>query len=105
MSKVSNPAYQKKVQVAAAIRAEIKPFLSSYARVFTEPRKDGLRSKFWLCNIKSPRKLNNALNRIRTVYSQYDIEVHGVKTSEGISFYRDRMNSFYDVSLFIWDKK
>jgi hypothetical protein len=97
MTSVSNPAYQEKVVVAAAIRAEIKPFLTGYARVFTEPRKDGLRSKFWFCNIKSPRKLNNALNRIKTVYSQYDIEVHGVKASEGISF--------YDVSLFIWDKK
>ena len=97
MTKVSNPAYQEKVVVARAIRAEIKPFLTNYARVFTEPRKDGLRSKFWFCNIKSPLKLKNALERLKTMYSQYEIEVHGVKASEGISF--------YDVSLFIYDKK
>ena len=97
MSKVANPAYQEKVQVAAAIRAEIKPFLSSYGRVFTEPRKNGLRSKFWFCSIESPRKLNNALKRLKTMYSQYEIEVHGVKASEGISW--------CDVSLFIYDKK
>ena len=97
MTGVANPAYQEKVVVARAIRAEIKPFLSSYGRVFTEPRKDGLRSKFWFCSIESPLKLKNAVKRLKTMFPQYEIEVHGLKASEGISW--------SDVSLFIYDKK
>ncbi len=97
MSKVANPAYQEKVVVARAIRAEIKPFLSSYYRVFTEPRKDGLRSKFWVCGIESPRKLINAVKRLKTMYPQYKIEVHGLSVA-GHGY------GWGDVSLYIYDK-
>ena len=61
-SKVLNPAYQEKVAIAAEIREQIKPFLSDYIRVFTEPRENGssprLISRTWenLHALRSSRK-------------------------------------------------
>lgn len=76
-SKVLNPAYQEKVAIAAEIREQIKPFLSDYIRVFTEPRENGLRSKFWGCEGPKDGNYKKLLNELKlhTKYPQYKIEL------------------------------
>ena len=47
-----NPHYQSLLPLAREVREEFKQLLEHYVRVYTEPRKDGLRTKFFAAKKK-----------------------------------------------------
>jgi len=51
-AKITHKEYQSLIPIAKQLREELKPFINTrYGRVFTERRKNGLRSKFWIATI------------------------------------------------------
>lgn len=102
MSKnTQNPAYQEKAVIASEIREALKPYINKYTRVYTEPRVNGLRTKFWRCKGQYTGNYSKLITKLklRTKYPQYDIRLEA-----NVSH-----NHWYDcpetsVMLFIYDK-
>jgi len=83
--------------VAKQVRDAIKPSIGDYSRVFTEPRKNGLRTKFFNARRVDFKRLSGTLDVLKNALGHnYDITV---KTDGAI------YNYWGDISFFIKFKK
>lgn len=68
--------YQALIPVAKDVRDLLKHFITPYGRVFTEPRKNGLRTKFWGCRVKNNRGLRGAIIALnKKYYKQFEVSM------------------------------
>ena len=72
------PHYQSLLPIAREVRAAVKPFIADYERVYTEPRKDGLRSKFWAARTEGTRirKVMAGVKAFNAKYPEYLFECY-----------------------------
>jgi hypothetical protein len=68
-----NPHYQSLLPLAREVRKEVKMHLEHYVRVYTEPRKDGLRTKFFAAKKKglSYKPIRAAVDAFNAKYPEY----------------------------------
>ena len=68
-----NPHYQSLLPLAREVREEVKKHLQHYIRVYTEPRKDGLRTKFFAAKTKglSYKPIRAAVDAFNAKYPEY----------------------------------
>lgn len=88
-AKITHKEYQSLIPVAKQLREELKPFINTrYGRVFTERRKNGLRSKFWGATIADIKKFERQVEMWRrelncNPYNRLSVRV---STSEASSY-------------------
>ena len=57
------------LEVAKTLRNYVKKYLNrDYIRVFTEPRKDGVRTKFWYTSTSQLARMEDACNGILEIH-------------------------------------
>ena len=72
-----NAEYQALLPIAREVREALKPLIHSYRRVYTEPRKDGLRSKFYVARRKglAYKPLFAVVEAFNEKYPEYEFEL------------------------------
>lgn len=78
---IKNNEYAQLLPVAKEVRKALKPYVSHYIRVFTEPRVNGLRSKFWAGKLKQNQldKVDAVIDALNAKYTSLNITVKQVK--------------------------
>ena len=73
------------LQIAKVLRNATKQYLhpsryglNSYLRVFTEPRKDGVRTKFWIASTSQGKRMRDTCNEIlkKKYKGRFEASIH-----------------------------
>lgn len=82
--------YRTKLRASASGKSTKDPF-KTYGRIFTEPRLNGLRSKYWVCNTTCSAIIQKYVKKNPTIKvgkSKYAITATTGKTRSMDPFYR-----------------
>lgn len=81
MAQLTENEYFRAKTLAKELRSELKPLIPEYFRIFTEPRKNGLRSKFWIVSKHvNPIAFGAAVQAFNDKYSNscaVEFDMHG----------------------------
>lgn len=87
---VSAAEYTQLKAAAKDVRSAVRRFIPKYIRVFTEPRKNGLRTKFWSCKHSDIAVIERTCNKV--LAEKYG-DIYAAKVNIASSYYhRDSVN-------------
>jgi hypothetical protein len=102
MAQLTENQYVTAKALASELRKDLKPLISRYIRVFTEPRKNGVRSKFWYTQgFVNPIEFDAVVSAFNNKYSNLATAEYGMSVGGGNMGRLYRSTHAADISIYV----